>query len=304
MRWHQITFIAFPPSASHLLPQRRLQGGVGAPPPLDAPSGCRVRLPRPPGQTVLPAAGVRAEPAGGHAHSTHHHPRPDARAPADAANPGRTRHAGAALSDAPRHADGEFKRKVSSLFVGKNTADVSQIVVYFGLMTESQQTNRRTHLLTHSLETIHSFSFFFTAEVKMRMRTWETVEENLHFKAPHVAFRDKQDLCSSVLTSRSSRYRNFSRRFSDSFKFFTFCFRLRFEKCLQTASSHFVVYNIQFYDFDKLIKHFGICYESETRVWKLSVKNITENLRSDFFPPVSLNATLKTADFMASVEWE
>lgn len=79
-------------------PQRRLQGGVGAAPPLAAPSGRRVRLPRPPRQTLLPAAGVRAEPAGGGARPARHHPRPDARPRTNSEDPGRARHAGAALT--------------------------------------------------------------------------------------------------------------------------------------------------------------------------------------------------------------
>lgn len=101
--------------SSVFFPQGRLQGGVGPPPPLGAPSGCRVGLPRPPGQAVLPAAGVRPEPTRGYARPPRPYPCADAGAHANSTNTGRTRHAGAALTDDDNNL--RVRHKIILLFI-------------------------------------------------------------------------------------------------------------------------------------------------------------------------------------------
>lgn len=78
--------------------QGSLQSGIGPPPPLVPPPGCRVGLPGSPRPTVLPKVGVCAEPEGGNAHPAHHHPHLDPCAPTDSADPGTTRPVGAAVT--------------------------------------------------------------------------------------------------------------------------------------------------------------------------------------------------------------
>lgn len=75
-----------------------LQSGIGPPPPLVSPPGCRVGLPCSPRPTVLPKIGVCAEPEGGNPYPTDHHPHVDTCAQTDSANPGRKWHAGAAVT--------------------------------------------------------------------------------------------------------------------------------------------------------------------------------------------------------------